>query len=79
MIRHFDFIEGTPTLVPSDKSILVVESKKHQVARDGTESVSYSAHYKDNPKLSYEFGNAAQFRHWLNEQGRIQPSIALVR
>jgi hypothetical protein len=79
MVRHFNFVDGIPTLAVSDTSVLVVESKEHRSAKDGTEGVSYSARYKDNPKLSYEFVSAGQFRHWLDEQGRMQPSMVSVR
>lgn len=72
MIRHFDFIDGTPTLVPPDRCVLVVETTRHRFDADCTDGVSYSACYKDNPGLSYEFGSTGQFRRWLAEQGRIR-------
>jgi len=73
MIRHFDFIEGTPTEVAADRCILVVESKERRIEADGTSRLSYSACYKDNPKLSYEFSSTSQFKRWLYEQGLLQP------
>ncbi len=71
MIRHFGFIEGIPTVVPSAQSILIVESTAHGIEANGTERVSHSACYLDNPRLSYEFASTAQFRHWLDQQGRM--------
>jgi len=73
MIRHFDFIEGTPTLVSPDRCVLVVESTEHRFDAGCPEGVVHSACYKDNPKLSYEFANSGQLRRWLDEQGRIRP------
>lgn len=60
-------------MVPPDRSVLVVESKEHRFDADCTDGVTYSACYKDNPKLSYEFTSTGQFRRWLDEQGRLLP------